>query len=135
VARAALVERVTFTGWLAPAAVPELLHAATLVLMPSRREGLPLVAVQAAQMGTPVVGTDVGGLPEVVVDPTTGLLVPAEDATALADAVAFLLTHPAAAAQMGVEGRRRAEAVFGWDRYPAAHEAVYRRLIEPGSDA
>ena len=135
VAAADLADRVTFTGWLAPADVPELLHKATLVLMPSRREGLPLVAVQAAQMGTPVVGTDVGGLPEVVVDRTTGLLVPAEDPPALADAVAFLLTHPAAAAQMGVEGRRRADEVFGWDRYLDAHEALYRRLIDPGTDA
>jgi glycogen synthase len=132
-AAAGLAERVTFTGWLAPADVPELVQAATVVVMPSRREGLPLTAVQAAQVGTPVVGTDVGGLPEVVVDRITGLLVPAEDVTALADAIAFLLTHPAAAAQMGIEGRRRADAVFSWDRYLDAHETLYRRLIDRGT--
>jgi glycosyltransferase involved in cell wall biosynthesis len=126
---------VTFTGWLAPAEVPELLSAATMVLMPSRREGLPLVAVQAAQVGTPVVGAEVGGLPEVVVDRATGWLVPAEEPLALADAIAFLLTHPEVVAQMGVEGRHRAETVFGWDRYLDAHATLYRRLIDSAADA
>ena len=70
-----LREVVDFIGWVAPDKVPELINSATIVLMPSRWEGLPSVALQASMMARPVLATSVGGLPEVVVHGETGLLV------------------------------------------------------------
>src|SRR5206468_1041812 len=55
---------VEFTGWIAPDQVPDLINTATMVLMPSRREGLPLVGIEAALMRRPLIATRVGGLPE-----------------------------------------------------------------------
>jgi glycogen(starch) synthase len=119
---------VEFAGWVAPEAVPEWINGATLVVMPSRREGLPLVALEAAMMARPVVATRVGGLAEVVLHQQTGLLVDSGDTAALADAIAFLLDHPDRAAKMGRAARHRAEEVFGFKRHVDAYDALYRKL-------
>ncbi len=121
---------VDFVGWVTPEKVPALLNSATVVVMPSRSEGLPQVALEAGLMARPVVATRVGGLPEVVVHEQTGLLVEPEDAKALAEAIALLLDHPAMAAQMGQAARRRAAAVFNWDRYVDAYDDMYQKLIK-----
>ncbi len=128
-----IADVVDFIGWVAPDQVPALINRATLVLMPSRWEGLPLVAVQAAQMARAVVGTRVGGLPEIVVHGETGLLVDQEDSRALTEAVASLLDHPQTARQMGEAARRRAKERFGWERYVGAYDGLYRQLV--GSSA
>jgi glycogen(starch) synthase len=131
-----VADRVEFLGWVAPAEVPALMNTATLVLMPSRwREAFGLVALEAALMARPVVATRVGGLPEVVAHGRTGLVVPPEDADALAGALSVLLSSPSLAARMGRAGRRRALGRFGWGRFVGTHDALYRRLIEEGSHA
>jgi glycogen(starch) synthase len=123
-----LAERVQFTGWVAAEKVSELINTATLVVMPSRREGLPLVGIQAAQMARPVVATRVGGLPELVVEGETGWLVQQEDSKALAEAVALLIEHPARAQQMGQAAQHRAQEFFGWTRYLDAMDALYQKV-------
>jgi glycogen(starch) synthase len=123
---------VEFVSWVAPDAVPEWINRATLVLMPSRGEGLPLVALEAAMMARPVVGMRVGGLAEVVLHQQTGLLVDSGDVTALANAIAFLLDHPDRAARMGQAARHRAREVFSFERHVDAYEALYRRLTVYG---
>jgi len=125
-----LSEAVEFLGWVEPTEVPDLINSATAVLLPSRREGLPVVAVQAALLGRPIVATRVAGLPELVIHRETGLLVDRENAGALAEAVTSLLDDPAASAQMGQAARRRAEEVFSWSHCVSAHDALYRELVE-----
>ncbi|HKA56747.1 MAG TPA: glycosyltransferase family 4 protein, partial [Candidatus Binatia bacterium] len=124
---------VDFLGAVTPDTVPSLLNRASLVLMPSRTEGLPLVAVEAALMARPVVATRVGGLPEVVVHRHTGLLVDKEDCQGLAEAITFVLEHPQAVAHMGQAARRRAQAVFSLERCVAAYDALYRTLAREGA--
>jgi glycogen(starch) synthase len=119
---------VDFYGWVAPDGVPALINSSTLVVMPSRVEPFGLVALQAAQMARPVVATRVDGLPEVVVDRETGVLVEPEDRRALALAIAFLLESPEASRQIGEAARRRAEEVFSWERHVDAYGALYRTL-------
>jgi glycogen(starch) synthase len=126
--RLGLRERVEFLGWIAPADVPGVINRACVVLMPSRLEGLPVVGVQAALMGRPIVAARVGGLPEVVVHGETGLVVEAEDAPGLAEALAFVLANPAVAATWGQAARRRALEVFDWPRLVDAYEDLYRQL-------
>jgi glycogen(starch) synthase len=119
---------VEFAGWLAPDDVPAVINASTFVVMPSRREALGLVALEAAVMARPVVGTRVGGLPEVVVHGQTGLLVGPGDSVALAGAMTFLLEHPEEATQMGQAARSRAMELFSSERQVAAYDALYREL-------
>lgn len=126
-------DAVEFRGWVSPGEVPALLQSAAVVVMPSRdHEFFGLVALQAAQVGRPVVASSLGGLPEVVVDGTTGVLFPPGDAAALAAAVGALLDDPARAARMGAAARRRAVERFRWGDFVAAHEAVYAGAIRAG---
>ncbi len=125
-----ITDAVEFVGWVAPERVFELMNSATLVVMPSRRETFGLVALEAALMGRPVVASRVDGLPEVVADGQTGLLVDKEDPTALARAIAQLLEDAGTAERMGQAARRRAQEVFGFDRQVDAYEDLYQRLAE-----
>jgi glycosyltransferase involved in cell wall biosynthesis len=124
-----LTDRVELIGWVPQGETFRLFDSATLVIIPSRREGFSLVAVEAASMARPVVATRVGGLPEVVLHEKTGLLVPAENSDTLAEAISFLLEHPETATRMGDAGRRRAARKFRWDRYVDAYDALYQQLI------
>jgi glycogen(starch) synthase len=124
-----LTRSVAFTGAIPNDRVPELLNTATFVVVPSRyREPFPLVALEAAQMARPVIATDMGGLPESVVDGETGLLITLEDSTALVDAMVFLLEHPEIATKMGLAGRSRVLATFTMDNFVDAYGTLYQRL-------
>ncbi len=121
---------VEFTGWVSPNQVPDLINTATVVVIPSRLEGLPLVGIQAAQMARPVVATRVGGLPELFVDEKTGLIVEKEDIGSLAEAIAFVLNHPNRAREIGEAARRHAREIFGLEHCIDAYDALYRKLIQ-----
>jgi starch synthase len=75
-----------------------------------------------------VVASRVGGIPEVVDDGETGLLVPADDPAALAEALNAVIADPARADAMGAAGRKRAVAEFGWDAIAAQTAALYAEL-------
>jgi glycosyltransferase involved in cell wall biosynthesis len=120
---------VEFVGWIAPDQVPSLINDSTMLLMPSRDDSLPLVALEAAWMARPVVAARVGGLPEVVVDQQTGLLFESEDIGGLANAVSFLLENPEAAKKMGQAARDRVQTVFSWEKHVNAYDALYQKLI------
>jgi glycogen(starch) synthase len=127
-AQAGLDGAVEFVGWVSPDHVFALMNQATLIVIPSRLESLPVVALQAAQMSRPVVGTRVGGLPELVIDQHTGLLVDEENPEALANAIKFLLEHPGQAVQMGQAARNRVQRKFNWKRHVDSYDMLYRRL-------
>ncbi len=124
-----LKEAVAFMGWVAPENVPALINEATMMIMPSRFESFPVAALQAAQMARPVVGTRVGGLPEIVINERTGLLVEEENSTALATAITFLLNQPETAACMGQTARSRVRREFSWEKHVDAYDKLYRALI------
>jgi glycogen(starch) synthase len=127
---------VDFTGWAGRADVPALMNRAVAVLMPSRREGLPLVALEAAQMGRPVVATRVGGLPEIVLHDQTGLVIEPDDSNGFAEAIGYLLDNPQIAISMGEAARKRIETDFGWKQHVDAYDGFYHRLIgETGGSA
>jgi glycosyltransferase involved in cell wall biosynthesis len=85
--------------------MPTVLGAATLVVLPSYREGLPKVLLEAAACGKALIATDVPGCREAVRHQDTGLLVPVRDPVALADAIASLLANHELRATMAVSGR------------------------------
>lgn len=95
---------------------------------PSRAEAFGLVFAEAGYFGRPVVATRVGGIPEVVADEETGLLVMPEDSSALAGAIGRLAANPDMRHRLGEAGRRRAETLFSVTRMAAAFAAEYVRL-------
>jgi glycogen(starch) synthase len=123
-----LMHSVEFVGWVPPEKVPALLNTATLVIMPSHREGLPSVALEAALMARPVVAARVGGLPEIVLHQKTGLLVDDEDHEALTEAMLLLLNHPRTATAFGDAARRRVQEVFSFERYVDAYDNLYQKI-------
>lgn len=126
---AGLADRVEFPGWLPPSRVPHAIAASTAVLVPSRdEEGFGLVALQAAQLGRPVVAARSGGLPEVVAEGETGLLFRPGDADDLARAVTTLLAEPGLAQELGTAAVARARRCFGSERYLEDYDRLYRRL-------
>jgi glycosyltransferase involved in cell wall biosynthesis len=88
-----------------------------------------MVALEAMERGRPVVASDVGGLPEIVADGETGLVVPAGDADALAWAIAELAANLPRAAALGAAGRARALSNFRQERCTDLHEELYRAAL------
>jgi len=122
-------DSVDFLGFVDRDAVARLLRECTVVVMPSRFEGLPLVALEAAWAGRPIVAADSPGLSGAVLPGETAMLVPAEDAAALANAVAELLAEPSRARALGREARALAMERYTLDRCTDEYDAVYRRLV------
>lgn len=119
---------VDMLGTIEPDDVSELMNRATLVLMPSRDEGLPNVALEAGMTHRPVIAARVAGLPEIIVDRETGLLIDPEDSTALAKAIRSLLNNVEEAERMGRQARLRMEDVFSFEKYVDSYDTLYRRL-------
>ena len=104
------------------------LAAAHAVCLCSRIENLPLSLMEAMAWQRPVVATRVGGIPDVVEDRVTGLLVPDNDDLALADALRALMENPEQARAWGQAGRRRVEQEFVLDRCVERHVELYSQL-------
>jgi glycosyltransferase involved in cell wall biosynthesis len=125
--RRALSERlggdgVELPGWIGPERKSELLATATCLALPSYREGLPLVVLEAMQAGLPIVATAVGGVPEVVRHEREALLVAPRDRVALEQALARVIDDRELGRRLGAAGLRRAEAY--------SREAFARRVAE-----
>jgi glycogen(starch) synthase len=123
-----LVDRVELTGWVDPARVQDSINRVTALLVPSRREAFGLVALEAAQLGRPVIAARVGGLVEVVADGETGLLVPPESPDDWARAMEAILAQREETEAMGRAALHRAGRDFGWEQYVERYEALYERV-------
>ena len=118
----------TLTGWRDD--VPELLPCFDLFVSSSVEEGLGTTVMQAMAVGTAVVVTDAGGLPEVVGSGKAGLVVPADDAAALAGGIVRALNDPDLRARMARAGRDRAVERFTPEGMIEGTLAVYREVLE-----
>jgi glycosyltransferase involved in cell wall biosynthesis len=110
--------------------VPELMHAIDVFAMPSIWEGFGLVLLEAMAAGRPIVASRVATIPEVVVDGETGILVPAGDPLALAEALATLADQPRLARQYGEAGRERLRSRFSIEKMVGDTELLYRELVD-----
>lgn len=110
--------------------VPRLIHAFDVFALSSESEGLPLVVPEAMAAGLPIVTTGVGGLPDVVTDQVTGLVVPVDE-HALAEALAALEVDRERARTMGARARSEALSRFNCDRMVDAYLALYERHARP----
>ena len=108
---------------------PAVLAQARIVVLPSYREGLPKVLLEAAASGRPMIATDVPGCREIVEPGVTGLLVPPRDAAGLAEAIVRLLADPERCRRMGEAARGLAEREFGVDTVVSRTLDVYRECL------
>ena len=102
--------------------------AADLFVLPSVAEAFGLVLAEAIYLGTPVVATQVGGIPEIVEDGVDGVLVSPADEQALADTIADLLNDPVRRRQMSGVGGDKILSKFRFEDMVHSYEAIYRQL-------
>jgi sugar transferase (PEP-CTERM/EpsH1 system associated) len=120
-------KQVRFLG--ARSEIPELLNAMDIFVLPSLSEGLPMSVLEAMSCGLPVVATRVGGMPEVVVDGQTGLLVASEDTQQLARALETLVQQQDTRMTLGQQGRKRVVEYFSLHRMVRDYQTLYESLI------
>ncbi len=123
-------DQVDLLGRRGPAEIRWLLARSAALVVPSIYEGMPLVILEAMVAGVPVVASRVSGIPEVVLDPETGWLVPPEDARALAAALLDLYAAPEAARRRGERGRERLEARYRPEVIADLWESIVGAAIE-----
>lgn len=131
VAALGLGGEVDFLGAVDRARVPALYGAATVVLMPSASEGLPLVAIESGAHGRAVVGTRVSGIDEIVVHSKTGLLAPPGDAEQLGEMVSSLLSDPTRRQRLADAARSRVLERFSLRACADRYDALYRACLAP----
>lgn len=126
-----IVDRVEFVGGVPRATLSALYRSCDLVIMPSRSDAMPLVALEAMACGRPILATRVGGIPEVIDDGVQGRLVPPEDPSALAKGIDELFENPTLRASMAKAAVARA-AKFDWPQVlDQFHDAVLKTFSQP----
>ncbi len=111
------------------AALPEIYQTSDIVALASRGDAFGLTLAEAGYFKLPVVSTQVGGIPEVIEDGVTGLLVSPDDPAAFTAALARLAADPALRAAFGCQGRARVERMFGAKKMAAEFMDAYERLV------
>ena len=124
-------ERVWFAG--SRNDVPELLRAFDLFVLPSRNEGISNTVLEAMASGLPVIATQVGGNPELVVDGETGALIAPNDAQVIADAISRYALEPAMRQDHGAAARRRVLGRFSLESMVQAYAGLYDELLSSHS--
>jgi glycosyltransferase involved in cell wall biosynthesis len=117
---------VVILGW--QSNIEKVLSAADIVVLTSDNEGTPLSLIQAGMAGLPVVSTNVGSVPEVVLDNATGLIT-SLDVQEIADALEKLISDKALRVQMGIAAQEFTLANFGVQRLVRDHELLYKKLL------
>ena len=126
-----VADRVTFVGARGRDVLRHYYAAADVFVTTPWYEPFGITPVEAMACGTPVVGSNVGGIKDTVVDGVTGHLVPPDDPLALADCLATLLADPGRRRAMGLQARRRARASYTWASVARRVAAVYDE-VAPG---
>lgn len=121
-------DRVEFVGRLKHADMPAFLRRLDIFVMPSRYESFGVAALEACACEVPVIVSNVGGLPETVVDGVTGLIVERENVCALSTALSALAGSPATRRRLGRAGRARVIEHYTWGKCVDQMEGLYRRF-------
>ena len=127
---------IIFTGKLSPEDLANEYRTANVFTLPAivdskgDTEGLGVVLIEAMELGLPIVASNVGGIPDVVIDGESGILVPEKDPVALADAFKRLEADPALIEQLLAGARKRISECFIWDGIIERQVEVYKRVVE-----
>ena len=123
-----IADLVEFTGWLPFEQIPDEMRSADLFVLPSIVEGMPLVLLQAMACGLPVIATEVSGSVDLVQQGRNGVLVPAKDPAALAEALTALLDDRSLCSQMGARSREIA-LTMDWSEIARSYSALYQAVL------
>ncbi|WOX58351.1 glycosyltransferase family 4 protein [Methanoculleus receptaculi] len=121
---------IIFAGSVPNAEMPSWYTAADVVVLPSLKEATSIAGLEAMACGKPLVGTNVGGIPYLIDDGKTGLLVEPKDPPGLADALVNVLTNDTTRREMGVAARKKAVDLFSWARIAGTVQGIYTRTLE-----
>ncbi len=121
-------ERLHFPGWLGGSACKDLLRSATVFVLPSHFEGLPMAVVEAAAFGVPIIATRVGALPDFLVDGVSALLVPPRDPAPLREALIRVLDCPNIRERLSAGGRNAFLEHFDIAKIARQLDDVYREV-------
>jgi N-acetyl-alpha-D-glucosaminyl L-malate synthase BshA len=122
-----LMNQVTFVG--RQDNVPDLMSCADVLLLPSETESFGLVALEAMSCEVPVVATNVGGLPEVVIPDETGYLAPVGDVDTMSSYCLEIINDRQLREKMGKAGRERAASVFDQKKIVPLYEKFYEKVL------
>ena len=125
-----LQDRFEIHDWITSLGIANRITQATIVVVPSRYDGLPFLPLEAMAIGKPVVGTRVDGVRDVIIDGETGFLVDPDNDKAMAEKIIMLLDNPALRQRMGQAGRKRVEEHFNIAKNIRKIEAVYDQVYE-----
>ncbi len=125
-----LQDRFEIHDWMTPQGVADRITQATIMVVPSRYDGLPFIPLEAMALGKPVVGTRVDGVQDVIVDGETGFLVDLDDDESMAQKIMELLGDPELRERMGQAGRKRVGEHFNIVKNIQKIEAVYDDVYE-----
>lgn len=126
--------QVRLLGWVRSEEKHNVLSQATIFLLPSYHEGLPMAVLEAMAYALPVVTTPVGGIPDVIADNVTGLFVMPGDSEAIAEALITLLSHPARAAELGTRAQAFVAAHASTEAIMQHLYAWYLTLLSHGNE-
>ena len=127
---------IIFTGKLSPEALANEYKTANVFVLPAivdskgDTEGLGVVLIEAMELGLPIVASNVGGIPDVVIDGQSGILVPEKDPVALADAFKRLEADPTLIENLLAGARKRIDECFTWDGIIERQIEVYKRVVD-----
>lgn len=121
-------QETTFLGNISHSEIPALLNRFSVTVFPSLWESFGVSIIEASACGLPVITSDVGGLPEVVQDGVTGLIVPREDPPAIAEAIGKLLDNKSLREEMGKSGRQFVLQHYEWHENVDRMEALYKKI-------
>ncbi|MBI4358111.1 MAG: glycosyltransferase [Candidatus Omnitrophica bacterium] len=124
-----VLDQILFLG--ARRDVPELTNAMDLICAPSLSEGFSNTVLEAMATGKPVIATNVGGNPEVILNGETGILIRPRDARAIAEQTSFLIEHVEIREKLGHAARKQVESEFSVERMVKQYEEFYTELLIP----
>jgi len=131
-----LEKHVEFAGTVSDMAMKRWYQAADVFVLPSlvesgKTEGLGVVLLEAMASGCPVIGSSVGGIPDIITDGKTGLLVPERDSHSLAKSIIAVLSDPELRRLLTVNGYERVCRQFAWETITGRFSSVYRQILNP----
>lgn len=127
--RSSISSRVRFHPYIVHEELPAYYAQSYAFIAPTRMESFGRTVAEAMACGVPVISTQTSSIPEIIEDGISGLLVPWEDAKALAEAMVEFLHDPQKAHEIGRAGRRRVEKSFAWDVILPQWEALFKRIV------
>lgn len=119
--------RIVLCGWRDD--TRRIVAGADIFVLPSLAEGFPNAVLEAMAMGKPVIASSVGGVPEMIDNANSGMLVPPANVPALAERIALLAADPELRAKLGANARSKVISTFTMDRMIRGHEALYTEIL------